>query len=218
MTCSIPALHLPAGPFVPARDFPEVEHSPHWKNLSPRVGVAYDLFGNGKTALKVSLGRYSQRNTGVAVNIPVTNQATSATRTLERRQRELRPRLRSQRTPAVNGECGAWGDLTFGQVRAGNTRYADDALAASTSETYNWQSSVSVQHAAAAEGMALNVGYFRTWYGDFLATDNQLVTPADYDPYCITVPTDTRLPSSGQQLCGLYDINAGAVRPGQQPA
>ena len=28
------------------------------KDINPRVGVAYDLFGNGKTAFKFSLGRY----------------------------------------------------------------------------------------------------------------------------------------------------------------
>ena len=77
---SIPDIHLAAGPYVPARDFPEVKHSPRWKNLSPRLGAAYDLFGNGKTALKVALGRYPQRNTGVAVNLPVSNQPTSTTR------------------------------------------------------------------------------------------------------------------------------------------
>ena len=38
-------------------------------------------------------------------------------------------------------------------------------------------------------------------------TDNQLVTPADYDPYCVTAPVDTRLPGGGgYQVCGLYDI------------
>jgi hypothetical protein len=36
------------------------------------------------------------------------------------------------------------------------------------------------------------------------------VTPADYSPYCVAVPVDTRLPLSGQQLCGLYDINPAA--------
>ncbi len=30
-----------------------------WAIISPRLGVTYDLFGNGKTALKLSLGRYS---------------------------------------------------------------------------------------------------------------------------------------------------------------
>ena len=30
----------------------------NWKDISPRVGVAYDLFGNGRTALKASVARY----------------------------------------------------------------------------------------------------------------------------------------------------------------
>jgi hypothetical protein len=50
------------------------------------------------------------------------------------------------------------------------------------------------------------VAYFRTWYGGFLTTDNELLTPTDYDSYCITAPVDSRLPTSGQQICGLYDI------------
>jgi hypothetical protein len=68
-------------------------------------------------------------------------------------------------------------------------------------------------------GVGLNVGYYRTWYGGecggsgytntvtcLLVTDNLAVTPADYDAFCITAPTDSRLPTSGQQLCGLYDL------------
>ena len=38
--------------------------------------------------------------------------------------------------------------------------------------------------------------------------DNTLVAPTDYSQYCVTAPTDPRLGSvSGQQLCGLYDLN-----------
>lgn len=44
------------------------------------------------------------------------------------------------------------------------------------------------------------------WYGGFLATDNLLLVPADFDPFCITVPADNRLPNSGQQVCSFYDL------------
>ena len=71
---------------------------------------------------------------------------------------------------------------------------------------YDWQGSISVQQELRA-GMAVNVGYFRTWFGNFTAIDNLLVTPADYDQYCVMAPTDARLPGGGgYQVCGLYDI------------
>jgi hypothetical protein len=203
----IPESHLPAGPYVPARDFPEVKHSPRWENLSPRLGAAYDLFGTGRTALKVALGRYPARNTGVGVNLPVSNQATSTTIAWNDANGNFVPDC-DLRNPVANGECGAWGDRTFGQVREGNTVFADDARGGYNLENYNWQGNVSVQHQLASN-MGLTVSYFRTWYGGFQVLDNTLVTPADFDPFCITAPTDSRLPSnvSGKQFCGLYDVN-----------
>src|SRR4030095_11818850 len=67
--------------------------------------------------------------------------------------------------------------------------------------------SMSLQHEL-RPGLSLTVGYFRTWYGNFMATDNQALTPADFSPYCITAPSDATLPSGGgEQICGLYDIN-----------
>ena len=57
--------------------------------------------------------------------------------------------------------------------------------------------------------MALNVGYFRTWYGGFLVTKNMAVRPADFDSYCLTLPADSRLSNAGEKLCGFYDIKPG---------
>jgi hypothetical protein len=50
------------GRFVDARAFGP-EDLPPWKTISPRTGVAYDVFGNGKTALKFSANRYQQMGT-----------------------------------------------------------------------------------------------------------------------------------------------------------
>jgi len=210
----IPAQHLPAGPFVPARDYPEVKHSPHWQNLNPRLGVAFDLFGDGKTALKASIGRYSYRNVGVAVDIPSANAAQSVTRSWNDNMFPAGDPRRGNyvpdcdlKNPFENGECGKWNDLTFGQNVPPSTHRAEDALRGFNKQSYNWQSSISVQRQLASN-MSINVGYFRTWYGGFLAMDNRLVAPADYDTFCITGPVDSRLPSnvSGKQFCGNADI------------
>ena len=63
----VPAQTSPAGRFVPARSYAETPNVPNQHDPAPRFGLAYDLFGNGKTALKYSLNRYNaSRTTGDA--------------------------------------------------------------------------------------------------------------------------------------------------------
>jgi hypothetical protein len=70
-----------------------------------------------------------------------------------------------------------------------------------------------------AAGIALSGGYYRNTGGYFRysfgspfsskmrITDNLAVTPADFDRYCVTAPTDPQLPGGGgYPVCGLADV------------
>src|SRR4030095_14793280 len=77
---SFPEQHLGPGLLVPTRDITFAPASFYgMKDLTPRVGIAYDLFGNGKTALKAHWGKYVQGLSAGTGN-PVGNPATNATR------------------------------------------------------------------------------------------------------------------------------------------
>src|SRR5262249_22713238 len=60
---SIHAEDSPAGRFVPARHFDEINNMPNWKDVSPRFGVAWDIQGNGRTAAKSGVGKYMRAYT-----------------------------------------------------------------------------------------------------------------------------------------------------------
>ncbi len=61
----IEATSMEAGRFAGERYFPAREHVPQWLwDVSPRLSAAYDLFGDGRTALKASFSRYLDPLTG----------------------------------------------------------------------------------------------------------------------------------------------------------
>lgn len=65
---------------------------------------------------------------------------------------------------------------------------------------------MAIQHEL-APGLAVHTTYVRRWFGNQTVTDNLGVEPADFDPYCIDVPADPRLPGGrGYQQCGYYDV------------
>ena len=78
------------------------------------MGAAYDVFGNGKTALKVNAGKYLQ---GVYPGEAYTINNPGATLVTTVNRQWLDPNGNRVAecdflNPAANGECGPWSNLT----------------------------------------------------------------------------------------------------------
>ena len=167
----------------------------HWHDITPKSAAAYDLFGTGKTALKISLNKYLNGQQVDGLGNPVAEGLVlQTTRNWTDTNRNFIPDC-DLLNVAANGECAAMADPNFGKARPGR-EYDPETLGGWGSRGYNWEFSTGVQHELMS-GMSVDVSYFRRWYGNLLTTDDRALTPADFDAFSITAPTDTRLPGGG---------------------
>jgi len=185
-------------------------------DVTPKLGVAYDLFGNGKTALKASLSKYVEQLTytgtyGDSAN-PTQRTVQAVTRQWNDIDADFTPDC-DLTNPLLNGECLQISNLAFGNPIP-STTYNPDVLSGWGQRGYNWETSVSVQHEL-VQNVYVDAGYYRRWYGNFLATDNRALLPGDFTPFSVTAPSDSRLPNGGgYPVSGLYNITqAGFTRP-----
>ena len=201
------------GPWLPNRNtfYPEVKNIPNWKDVNPRVSVAYDLFGNGKTAVKASASRGVQQDSvGIATaNHPANTTATSVSRFWGDFNGNLEAdcELTNPAAHFSGGDvCGGWSTLNFGKPNP-QLVYDPAILNGWGVRPNNWEFSAGVQHELLPR-LSINATYFRRILGNFQVTDNAALTAADYDAYSVVVPADARLPNSGQTISsGLYDLN-----------
>jgi Carboxypeptidase regulatory-like domain len=213
--------------FVPtAITFPETEGVDSYKDITPRMGAAFDVFGTGKTSVKVNLGKYllgvstgqpqaTFYNTNPTLRLPNTSTIfgvpgvqrswTDANGDFNPDCDLLNPLAQDLR--AGGGDfCGQISNLRFGQpVLTGN--FDPDILDGWRIRPSDWSFGVSVQQQILPRA-SVEVGYYRRWFNIFHVNDNLAVRASDYTAYSITAPLDPHLPGGGgYTVSGLYDVD-----------
>ena len=210
--------------FLPtAITFPETKGVDSYKDLTPRMGAAYDLFGNGKTAIKFNAGRYLEgvgiqlnyvnsnptlrmpRSTGQFGTAGVTRAWTDVDGDFVADCDLLNPLTQDLR-PGGGDFCGQISNLRFGQNVL--TDNFDPALLHGWGvRAGDWNFGFSVQQQIAAR-MSLEVAYHRRSFSGFTVSDNLAVNAANLTPYTVTAPADPRLPGGGgYTIQGFYDVD-----------
>jgi len=188
-----------------------------WNDVTPRLGATYDLFGNGKTALKVTLNKYLEGlgTTGFGP-AQVSDAPNPINRLLNTTQRVWADANRNFVPDcdldnfAVNGECGALDNAAiFGTVTPGTT-YDPDLMTGWGKRGFNWEFTTSVQHEIIPR-MSVDVQFARRWYGNIRVMDDLAVSPSDYTGVTLTAPSDPRLPNGGGYT--LTGLNLSPIAP-----
>jgi hypothetical protein len=190
-----------------------------FKDLSPRGSVAYDLFGDGKTALKVNVGRYLEAATNGArytAQHPFNRLATSTTRswTDANSNKVVDCNLNDLGIQDLRPTGGDWCDAAanqqFGQLAAFTTTYDDRLLEGWRVRPMDWQVGASIQQEVRPR-VSVELAYNRRMYGRAPLVENPRVTSADYLPYTLVAPVDDRIgPASGRVLNDLFTLTQAA--------
>jgi hypothetical protein len=187
-----------------------------YNDITPRFGVAYDLFGNGKTALKINGGKYLEAATGDVIYSSMNPAARIVTRvgsggagnpargwTDGNRNFvvdcDLRSPLAQDNLATGGDQCAALGgnNLNFGNANPGSTTVNPDILGGWGVRPYDWQFGASIQHELIPR-VSVEAAYNRRWWGNFFVTDNTLTTAADYEVYSLPIPQNPNLRDGGQ--------------------
>jgi len=210
-----------------------------FNDITPRFGVAYDMFGNGKTAVKFNVGHYlapATNDSRYTLNNPAQTSkiVTSVTRNWTDGNRNFVVdcdilNAAGQNVAGTTGfdptkdSCAAitGNNLNFGKTGNNVALVNDAALHGWGVRPNDWQWGVNVQQELMPR-VSLEVGYNRRYFhwreagGQGTVTDNLAAAPSDYTSMTINAPLDPRLPGGGGYPITMWFMTAAAAaRPAQ---
>ena len=168
---SIPAQGAGAGRWVPARDFAAQDNIVDWHSLSPRFGIAWDVFGDGRTAVKGGLSRYD-RLAGITIVQPL-NQKNISFQTCP--WADTNTDLRAQESEIAFARCTGSLQPSLGFVDGDLKR------------PHQWEYTATVQRQVGARTSVM-VGYYGRRFWNLYTTVNDAVPSTAYTPVTITNP------------------------------
>jgi hypothetical protein len=201
---------------------PETRGVDSYTDISPRFGVAYDVGGTGKTAIKASVGKYLEgvgasgiyANTNPSLRMPQTTPAfgtSGVTRAWNDANGNFVPDCdllspSAQDLRASGGDlCGVMSNVNFGRNVLTNT-FDPNILSGWGVRPSDWNVALSFQRQIGRRA-SLDVTYNRRSFHGETVADNRLLEPSDLTPFSLTAPLDPRLPGGGgYTIDGLYDV------------
>jgi hypothetical protein len=187
-----------------------------YNDITPRGGVAWDLFGTGKTSVKLNFGRYLQAaQNGLAYGAlrPSGRLTTTVTRAWTDADADFvadcdlaNPLAQSPTTTGSVDTCAQISDLGFGTERF--TSDLDPKLVSGWGvRPGDWQIGASIQQELFPR-VSAEFGYTRRWLTNFTWDNNVLQAANQFDAFSITAPNDSRLPEEarGRTINGLYNV------------
>lgn len=168
---SIPAQSAGAGRWVPAREFSEQKNIVNWNSVSPRFGIAWDVFGDGRTAVKGGLSRYD-RLAGITIVQPL-NQRNIAFQTCP--WADINADLRAQTEEIAFARCTGSLQPSLGLVDPDLER------------PHQWEYTATVQRQI-GRNTSVMVGYYGRRFWNLYTTVNDAVPSTAYTAVTITNP------------------------------
>jgi hypothetical protein len=193
-----------AGRFVPARQFQDRPDVPNWNTVSPRLGMAWDVKGDGKTAVKAGWGKYMRAYSSGFADAYDPNFYTSSTLTWNDlngdniAQGGINYLADGTRVPCVFRTAGC--EIDFSTLPATFGTKPLQTFASDIGRPYQYEMNASVQREV-VPGTSVTFSFVRRDYKNLIWSDNLLIAPSDYTKYTVQNPYDTT------KTVDIYNLN-----------